>query len=560
MHNKLKQSALFSNAKSTISIPRSGHDLSFGHHTSMNAGKLYPIFCKEVLAGDTFSVNTSFVNRFASPLQTPTMDTAFFDIWFFNVPQRLVWEHTKEFYGENNESAWTPDREYFIPQLNLGLSGFQPDGVGDRMGIPTLAPNLPVNALPLRAYRLIWNEWFRDQNTQDPMLINFGDVESDATLDEVLPVNKRRDYFTTALPEPQRGPAVLLPLGDFAPVMSYADVDNYAGKGVQVSNTGVKAMNYALDPVKDYLIGLDGTTSGYVHNPNYLMSAEVEGGTIPSGYVGSHHVWFTNLGADLSQATSATINQLRQAFAVQALFERDARGGARYREYLKAAFGVNVPDLTVQVPEFLGGASTPLNVNQVLQQSATGSGETPQGTVTGFGKNSERHTAAFTKSFTEPGYVIGVAAIRTVQTYQQGLHRMWSRRSRLDFYDPILDRIGETPILNKEIYVYDEDERDKAFGYQEAFAEYRYSTNYVSGAFRSNYPGGSLDFWTYTNKFDSLPYLSDGFIRETSENIARTVAVQDDDAPQFLVDFWFDLQAFRPMSANSVPAILGGRQ
>lgn len=558
MHNKLKQSALFSNAKSTISIPRSGHDLSFGHHTSMNAGKLYPIFCKEVLAGDTFSVNTSFVNRFAAPLQTPTMDTAFFDIWFFNVPQRLVWEHTKEFYGENNESAWTPDREYFIPQLNLGLAGFQPDGVGDRMGIPTMAPNLPVNALPLRAYRLIWNEWFRDQNTQDPMLINFGDVESDVTLDEVLPVNKRRDYFTTALPEPQRGPAVLLPLGDFAPVISYAGLNNYGTEDPQARDFSTSVTISHTDGTAagdDIYLGAF-ATGGNLTDP--LRTFVQPTATDPDATYS--RVWFNNLGADLSQATSATINQLRQAFAVQALFERDARGGARYREYLKAAFGVNVPDLTVQVPEFLGGASTPLNVNQVLQQSATGSGETPQGTVTGFGKNSERHTAAFTKSFTEPGYVIGVAAIRTVQTYQQGLHRMWSRRSRLDFYDPILDRIGETPILNKEIYVYDEDEREKAFGYQEAFAEYRYSTNYVSGAFRSNYPGGSLDFWTYTNKFDSLPYLSDGFIRETSENIARTVAVQDDDAPQFLVDFWFDLQAFRPMSANSVPAMLGGRQ
>lgn len=564
MFSRLLDNSRFSTAESTVGKQRSRFDLSHEHYLTLNAGKLYPCFIAEVLPGDTFDMTTNFVTHMSTP-KVPVMDTALQSVWYFYVPMRLVWDHTREFFGENRTSSWTQQTEYFIPQLRNPYGGFPADSVADHFGIPTLATGFyGVNALPLRAYRLIWNEWFRDQATQDPKLVNFGDVETDQTLNELLPLNKRKDYFTTALPSPQKGPDVYLPLGSFAPVLSYADVDNYSGSGVQTSNTGVKAMNYSLDETKDYLIGLDGTTSGYGHNPDYLMSAEVEGGTIPSGYVGSHHVWFTNLGADLSKATSATINQLRQAFAVQSLYELDARGGTRYREMLKVHFGVNVPDLTVSVPEFLGGTEQVIGMNQVAQTSGSNvTGQsTPQGNLAAFSKTVGMRVGSFTKSFTEPGYLIGVTGIRTLHTYQQGLNALWSRSSRLDMYHPILAHIGEQPIYNREIYAYDSiEEGDEVFGYKEAYSELRYIPSYVSGAFRSNYPSGSLDFWTYTDKFDSQPYLSDGFIRETDDNVARSLATADlDGAPQFICDMHFVIDAYRPLPAYGTPATIGGWQ
>lgn len=556
MHRKLFSDSRFSSARSNVSLERSKFDLSHGHHLTMNAGKLYPICVIEVLPGDTFDFRSSFVNRMSTPL-APVMDTAFLDQWFFYVPQRLVWDHTKEFYGENNTSAWTQQMEYYIPKLNSGANGFKPDGVCDHFSIPTLAPQLKVNALPLRAYRLIWNEWFRDQNTQDPELVNMGDTETDMTLDDLLPVNKRKDYFTTALPEPQKGPDVLLPLASYAPVFSSLDnipLDNYAGVCSSM-NFFVPTQNSDVVNLELYNGGeadFDGFSSGSTYFAHGAVGVE-------SG-VPDKAVYPLNLWADITAGASPTINALRQAFAVQNLYELDARGGSRYREFIRVHFGATVPDLTVSVPEFLSGSSDPIVMNQVVQMSAT-EANSPQGGVTGMSKTVGQRRAAFTKSFSEPGYVIGVCAIRTLQSYQDGLNRMWSRSSRLDFYHPVLAHIGETPVYNKELYVYDAANRDGVFGYQEAFAEYRYQQSYVSGAFRSNYPGGSLDIWTYTNDFDSLPILSDGFIRETDQNVARTLATTDlEGAPQFINDFWFDIGAYRVMPLFGTPAILGGRQ
>lgn len=553
--SKLNSNALFSQARSTVSVDRSCFDLSHGHHQTMNAGLLYPHFIKEVLPGDTFNFSASFVNRMSTPI-VPIMDTAFLDQWYFYVPKRLVWVHTKEFYGENNTSAWDDAREYYIPVLNPGKDGFKADGVADNFGIPTAAVDLKVNALPFRAYRLIWNEWFRDQNTQDPKLVNFGDSESDMTLDDLLPVNKRRDYFTTCLPEPQKGPDVLLPLGSYAPVITRAK-DHLTMDDVELQ-TPTSLRLIGNDSINEYaFMGLEAIDTG-----GFTRKFQVIGlGNSENDYTGdSDALYPSNLWADLSYGTGATINALRQAFAIQSLFELDARGGSRYREFLKAHFGVNVPDLTVQVPEFLGGSSDPIQVNQVIQTSASDQ-ESPLGNTAAFSKTVGRNQGAFTKSFSEPGYVIGVCAIRTLHSYQDGLDRMWSRRSRLDFYHPVLAHIGETPVYNKEIYVYDKEERDNVFGYQEAWAEYRFAQSYSSGAFRSNYPDGSLDRWTYVDDFESLPYLSDEFIRETDDNVARTLATTDmPGAPQFITDWWFNLKAYRPVPVYGTPAVLGGRQ
>lgn len=547
MHRKLLSESRFSQVRSTVNQERSKFDLSHGHHATMNAGYLYPHFIREVLPGDTFEFSASFVNRMSTPI-APIMDTAFLDQWYFYVPQRLVWEHTKEFYGENNTSAWTSNIEYYIPRI---AKNFKSDGVADHFGVPTLT-DLPINALPLRAYRLIWNEWFRDQNTQDPKLVNMGDTETDVTLDDLLPVNKRKDYFTTALPEPQKGPDVLLPLGSYAPVITRSETVS-VGAGVNDVPLGFHTYysNFVAGSVP--FVREKNGHSGSLGISN-VEAVQNEMG--PTDILVPNNLW-----VDMEEASSMlTINALRQAFAIQSLFEVDARGGSKYREFIKAHFGITVPDLTVQVPEFLGGSSDPIVVNQVVQTSATDQ-ESPQGNVAAFSKTVGKRRGSFVKSFSEPGYVIGLCAIRTLQSYQDGLDRMWSRRSRLDFYHPVLAHIGETPIYNKELYVYDVNARDEVFGYQEAWAEYRFAQSYVSGAFRSNYPSGSLDYWTFTNDFERLPVLSDGFIRETDVNVGRTLATTNmEGAPQFIVDWWFDLGAYRVMPMFGTPAILGGRQ
>ena len=546
----------FSTAPLDIDIQRSRFHRPSTHKTTFNAADLIPIYVDEVLPGDTFNMTMASLCRMTTPI-FPVMDDCWLDTFFFYVPNRLLWDHWKEFMGENNVSAWTSDVVYEIPTLDYSTTQkgykFNPGGVGDHMGIIPNRYHLEVSALPLRAYRLIWNEWFRDQNLQDPLLVNTGDVETDVTLDTLLKVCKPHDYFTSALPAPQKAPDVLIPVAWDNPVPVYGDFVKRSG------NYDLTGGDHEDNNLITYgIITAQGSNSGMIfkngNNVNYL--GDIPSGTpysfIPNNLVAS----YTSLNSGVG-----TINQLRTAFQIQRLYERDARGGTRYVESIKAHFGVTAPDASLQRPQYLGGERININVNQVVQTSATDE-TSPQGNVAAFSKTVSRGHI-FDQSFYEHGYIIGLACVRTAHTYQQGVNKMWTRKTRLDFYTPELANIGEQPIMNKEIYVSYLDpaqtawdpENDEVFGYQEAWADYRYKPSIVTGAFRGDANGGSLDAWTYADFFDSRPYLSAEFIEETEKNIERTLAVSSDLADQFLLDMYFDLYVDRPMPVYSVPGL-----
>nr|DAU76708.1 MAG TPA: Capsid protein [Microviridae sp.] len=554
-----------------VDIQRSTFDRSSGHKTTFNAGKLVPIYVDEVLPGDTFEMTTSAIIRGSTPI-FPVMDNANLDIYYFFVPNRLVWDHWKEFNGENTTSKWEQTVEYSIPQMaapsgNGETVGWEKGTLADYMGIPTLiGPGAPqseaqwtVNHLPFRAYCLIWNEWFRDQNLQDPVLIDTGDSQTNGThlapeTDPIvsqnqaaltganlLPVNKYFDYFTGALPEPQKGPDVLLPLGQMAPVIT-ANVQNK----IQTTNPLTFSGQRFEDVGKFHALGAQITGAG-----QSKLAVDGNGTTVLEATT----IIPNNLSADLSNATAATINELRLAFQLQKLYERDARGGTRYIEIIKSHFGVTSPDARLQRPEYLGGERIPINIDQVIQTSGTMEGTTPQGN-TGAYSLTGNQGSYFKHSFVEHGYVLGLACVRTEHTYQQGLEKIWNRKNRFDFYWPALANIGEQAILNKEIYLQSVKEVDEqAFGYQEAWAEYRYKPSRVSSAFRSNITG-SLDAWHYADYYEALPVLSAEWVQETYKNVDRTLAVQSTLEDQYIADFWFKCKCTRPMPIYSIPGLI----
>lgn len=531
-----------------IDIKRSVFDRSTQHKTTFNAGKLIPIFCDEVLPGDTFSGKISSVVRMTTPIH-PTMDNLYADIYWYQVPLRIIWEHLPEFMGENNDTFWTQPTEYEIPQIESPTGGWEKGTIADYLGVPTkieFKDNHSLNHLPFRAVVKVHIDWFRDQNLQTPAFLDTGDSVtygsngSNYIADAIaggmpLPVAKYHDYFTSALPEPQKGPDVLLPLGTSAPVYGtggpvrwkvITDTSNtLSTMGVESNNTvtvanGTGAYSTLRYPTKEQL-----TSLGY-EAPMFV---------------------------DLENATAATVSQLRQAFAVQRLYERDARGGTRYTEILKAHFGVSSPDGRLQRSEYLGGSRIPINITQVVQTSSTDS-VSPQGNTAAYSLTGDI-SASFTKSFTEHSILLCFICVRNENTYQQGLERMWSRKRRFDFYWPALANISEQPVFNKEIYAQGTDEDDEVFGYQEAWAEYRYKPSRVSGAFRSNY-ARTLDSWHYADYYDSLPVLGDSFIRASETNVDRTLAVQSELEDQFIGDFYFDLKCVRPMPVYSVPGLI----
>lgn len=538
----------------TASIKRSRFDRSSSVKTTFNAGDLVPFYVDEVLPGDTFNIDTSKVVRMQTPL-TPIMDNLYLDTYYFFVPNRLVWKHWPNLMGENTESAWIPETQYSVPQVTAPANGWNIGTVADYMGIPTGVQGLSVNAMPFRAYALICNEWFRDENLQDPLNISIEDATqfgsngdnyiTDCQLGgKPFVACKLHDYFTSALPSPQKGPDVTIPLFDSnIPVMSE---NNF------VPGAEDQPPVQALITQKDSPTGPNQIIAGFLKDPgteNYVMQAF----NVPSGSKGVQNLSFTNLWAQVNQTAVASINSLRLAFQTQKYFEKLARGGSRYIESIKANFDVTNPDYRLQRPEYLGGNRIPITINQIVQQSET-TETSPQGTTTGQSLTTDSHSD-FTKSFTEHGYIIGVMCARYDHTYQQGLSKMWSRKQALDFYFPVFANIGELPILNKEIYAQGTDADDEVFGYQEAWAEYRYRPNICTGEMRSQAPQ-SLDIWHLGDDYQSQPFLSADWIKEDKSNVDRVLAVTSEVSNQFFADIYIKNRTTRPMPVYSVPGLI----
>ena len=525
-------------------IERSSFDRSFGYKTTFNEGFLIPFFCDEVLPGDTFKLKTSVLARLSTPI-VPVMDNMFLDMQFFFVPNRLLWDHWTNFNGEQRDP--TDSTDYLVPTITSPVGGFAAQSIFDYLGLPTGVANLSVNSLPLRAYNLIWNEWYRDENLQDSVTVEHGDSDNVSNY-QLLKRGKRHDYFTSCLPWPQKGSAVTIPLAGDISAKNVMDLPHYSTDG----STPVTPLRFTVGSTNSSAINFNLASRSFSDGGTYWTSSS-SSPTMGAGLLMDQ----TSLDslANMLQLTSTTqssvnVNDLRSAFQIQRLLERDARGGTRYTEILRSHFGVISPDARLQRPEYLGGCSTPVNINPVQQTSATTS-VTPQGNLAAFGYISNTHDD-FNHSFVEHGYIIGLMSVRADLTYQQGINRMWSRQSRFDFYWPALAHLGEQAVLNKEIFAQGNDQDDQVFGYQERYAEYRYKPSLITGKLRSSDPQ-TLDVWHLSQKFTTLPKLNSDFIEENPP-ISRVVAVQNE--PHFIGDFYFDLKCIRPMPLYGVPGLI----
>lgn len=523
-------------------IRRAKFQRDFNLLTTMNEGDLVPIYLDEVLPADTFKINLNALVRMATPLY-PVMDNAYMDFYFFFVPARLLWKHFQNLMGQNDSTFWAETTEYTTPVTTAPEGGWNVGTLADYFGIPTGVSGLKVNSLPFRAYAKVWNEWFRDENLQQPVTqsmddtttagVNTGTNLSDAEAGGLpLKVCKYKDYFTSCLPSPQKAAEpVTIPLTGNAPIKGYKDEDRTNPV------TGETSTFYSIGPAE--------------------AGEKVQVGQIGADKQGLAMYWgkngsLTYLGAELGNITGATINELRQAIAVQHIFERDARTGTRYKEILKGAWGVTSPDARLDRSEYIGGHRMPINVNQVIQTSSTDS-TSPQGNTGAYSMTTLSRNMC-TYSATEHGYVLGLAAIRVDHSYQQGLSRLWTRNTRFSYYDPMLANLGEQAVLNQEIYAQGKPQDEEVFGYQEAWADYRYRTNMVTSEMRSTYKQ-TLDAWHYADKYDALPNLSSSWIKEGTENIDRTLAVQSSNSHQFICNFYYEQAWTRPMPIYSVPGI-----
>lgn len=551
--------------------PRSKFDRSHQLLTTINEGELVPIYCDEVLPGDTARVRLNGLIRMSTPIY-PIMDNCYMDTYFFFVPCRLLWEHWENMFGENDTDYWAEKTEYSTPTCTIGGTGLKNGSIGDYFGLPTeVKKDITVNALPARAYAMIYNEWFRDENLEAPLMLGYKKSDeggrednpggnskaegyinnpkytantNEASLYGGYPAKagKFHDYFTSCLPYPQRGTEVTLPMQGNAPIRlgqsngEYIDIKTQMNMVVGATQQSNKAGS--LNYIKEY------------NKPNEKAQMEFSGTVGATGTV-SDGGWMY---ADLSNVSAISIADLRMSIALQHIFEADARNGTRYREFLSGTWGVTSPDSRLQIPEYIGGQRIAINVNQVVQTSQTDTttgqalGNTAAYSLTTCSKQMVDYAA------TEYGYIIGLAVVRVEHSYQQGLATKWTRGGRFTYYDPRLAALGEQPVYNREIYAQGTDEDNEIFGYQEAWADYRYKPSYVTGEMRSNYQT-SLDAWHYADDYDRLPRLSAEWIQEGTQNIDRTIAVTSNVSHQFLCDFYFEEDWYREMPIYSIPGI-----
>ncbi|AXL15214.1 major capsid protein [Microviridae sp.] len=535
IHSMKRQQSVMKHQFSQVpkaEIQRSSFDRSHGLKTTFDGGFLYPIFCDEALPGDSFNLSMTGFARLATPI-FPIMDNMRMETFFFAVPNRLLWDNWQKFNGEQTNPGDSTD--FTVPQL-VAQGPYDDSTIFDYIGLPIGVGNLTYSAFWLRAYNLIWNEWFRDQNMQDSVTVHTGDTGDLSADYELLRRGKRHDYFTSCLPWPQKGDPVSIPISGSAPV------------------TGIGSGEIPLGGAKGNVAQTGGITSNFANswNPKYDAAVLVNGQIVMEE--DPNNPGFPGIYADLSAATTITINELREAFQIQRLLERDARGGTRYIEIIKAHFGVTSPDARLQRPEYLGGGSSVVNISPIASTVPTSlpNNPTPQGNLAAVG-TSTLHNHGFTKSFTEHCTIIGLVSVRADLTYQQGLPRMFSRETRYDFYWPALSHLGEQAVLNQEIFHNGDPVNDTAvFGYQERYAEYRYKPSQITGKMRSA-AVGTLDAWHLSQDFADLPVLGSEFIQDNPP-LDRIVAVPSE--PKFIFDGYFNLRCARPMPLYGVPGLI----